>query len=65
MQITLKLDGKAKKIKSKAKTIEELLKERGVCTESVLVRKNSKFVPAEDKIKEKDEIEIIKITSSG
>ena len=65
MQITLKLDGKSDKVRTSKKTIKDLLKEKDICRESVLVKKNGEFVPAEDKIKEKDEIQVIRITSSG
>lgn len=65
MQITLKLNCKTKKTKSEEKTIEELLKKHGINTESVLVKRNGKFVPIEDRLKDKDEIEIINIVSSG
>ena len=65
MQITLKLDGKSRKLKTSEKIIEGLLKENGVCTESVLVKRNKKFVPAEYKMKGGDVIELIEIISRG
>ncbi len=65
MEVTLKVHGKPRKTKTEKKTIEELLKKRGVCTESVLVKRNEKFVPVEDKLREGDVLEIIEIVSRG
>lgn len=65
MQITLKTGGKTEKMETKAKCVEHLLKEIGINTESVLVKNNGRFVPAEDEIRTGDFIEVIKITSSG
>ncbi len=65
MQVTLKLNNRAKKIQTKEKAIEELLKRLKINTESVLVKKNGRFVPVEDKMKNGDILEIIEITSSG
>ena len=65
MQVTLKLNNRTKKIQTKEKAIEELLKRLKINTESVLVKKNGRFVPVEDKMKNGDILEIIEITSSG
>jgi len=61
----LKLHNKINKIKTEEKTIEDLLKKLNINTESVLVKRNGKFVPIEDGIKDKDEIEVIVVVSSG
>jgi len=65
MQVTLKFSSRIRKITSDVKTIEELLKKLKINTQSVLVKRNGRFVPVEDKIKDGDELEIIEITSSG
>ena len=64
MLISIKDSGKSSRIEASG-TIEELLKSRGICTESVLVRKNGLFVPVEEILSEGDEIEVMRITSSG
>ncbi len=65
MQVTLKFSSRIKKVSAEVKTIEELLKKLKINTESVLVKRNGRFVPIEDEIKNGDEIEVIEITSSG
>ena len=65
MQVTFKLNSRTRKIQVEEKTIEELLKKFKINTESVLVKKNGRFVPVEDKMKNGDILEIIEITSSG
>jgi len=65
MQIKLKSYGKTKSVKTDKKTIESLLKGENINTESFLVKKNGRFVPAEDSLKDGDEIELINIVSSG
>lgn len=64
MLVSLKDYGKVSKIEASG-TIEDLLKGRGICTESVLVRRNGLFVPVEDRLRDGDEIEVMRITSSG
>lgn len=64
MRISFKDFGKIKKIEARG-TIEDFLKKQKICTESVLVRRNGVFVPVEEKLKEGDEIEVLRITSSG
>ena len=65
MRITFKFEGKPKKIETDSNTIEDMIKNMNICTESVLVKRNGKFVPAEEKLNEDDEIELINIVSSG
>ena len=65
MLVSLKMPEKTKKVKTSKKTIEELLKENSVCVEAVLVKRNGKFVPVEDGLKEGDSIEVIEIVSRG
>ncbi|HDI02701.1 MAG TPA: MoaD/ThiS family protein [Candidatus Aenigmarchaeota archaeon] len=65
MQVKLKFSSRIKKVSAEVKTIEELLKKLKINTESVLVKRNGRFVPIEDEIKNGDEIEVIEITSSG
>ncbi len=65
MIIKVKIKNKTKKFKTEKDTIEELLKEMGIITESVLVKRNGLFVPVEEKLRDKDDIEVIEIISRG
>ena len=65
MQIKVKIQNKVEEVEFDGETIEGLLRKMKINTEAVLVKRNGSFVPAEDKLKEKDEIELIRVTSSG
>jgi thiamine biosynthesis protein ThiS len=71
MQISVIFEGKDKKLKTKemkvknGSKIADVLKELGINRETVLVRRNGKIVPEEEKIKDRDKIEVIRITSGG
>lgn len=65
MQVKVKIQEKIEKVEFNGEIIEDLLKKMNINTESVLIKRNGKFVPVEDKIKNMDEIEVINIVSSG
>ncbi len=65
MQVKVKIQEKIEKFEFSGETTEDLLKKMNINTESVLIKRNGKFVPVEDKIKNMDEIEVINIVSSG
>ncbi|MCK4634998.1 MAG: MoaD/ThiS family protein [Candidatus Aenigmarchaeota archaeon] len=65
MQVKVKIQEKIEKVEFNGETTEDLLKKMNINTESVLIKRNGKFVPVEDKIKNMDEIEVINIVSSG
>ena len=66
MQIKLILDGKERTMKTGgSSTVMHLLRDLGINRETVLVRKNGEICVEEEKIKEGDDIEIIKTISGG
>ncbi len=65
MIVSVNYLGKDEKIKMKGKTVLDLLKEMGVNPETVLVKRNDEILTEEVKIKDKDEIELIRIISGG
>ncbi|MDP6613072.1 MAG: MoaD/ThiS family protein [Candidatus Hydrothermarchaeota archaeon] len=66
MRIKLVLDGKERTIKAgSSSTVMHLLQSLGINRETVLVRKNGEICVEEEKIKEGDDIEIIKTISGG
>ena len=66
MQIKLILDGKERTMKTGgSSTVMHLLRDLGINRETVLVRKNGEICVEEEKIKEGNEIEIIKAISGG
>jgi sulfur carrier protein len=66
MRIKLVLEGKKRTMKARGgTTVTHLLKELGINRETVLVRKNGKICVEDEKIREGDEVEIIKAISGG
>jgi sulfur carrier protein len=66
MRIKLVLDGKERTMKARGGTaVTHLLRDLGINRETVLIRKNGDICVDEEKIKEGDEIEIIKAISGG
>jgi len=59
----IKLDGKT--IETKKKVIRDLLIEKNINPEVVLVKKGDRLVPEESKLTSGDSIETIKIVSGG
>lgn len=54
-----------KKVRTKSKTVGELLKENGLCVEDYIIEKNGAIVPQTEKLKQNDKIRTIKIISGG
>ncbi|MFH0890276.1 MAG: sulfur carrier protein ThiS [Candidatus Aenigmatarchaeota archaeon] len=65
MKIEVAWLGKAKKTETKSRTIENLLKELGINSETVIVSVNGEIVPESQKIRKNDRIEILKVVSGG
>jgi sulfur carrier protein ThiS len=67
--ITVTLRGRTKpyrcKFKTQAKTVEEVLAEMCINPQEVLVKLNDEFVPDIEKIKSRDKIDLLEITSRG
>lgn len=65
MKIEVAWLGTAKKVETKSRTIESLLEELGINSETVIVSVNGEIVPESRKLKGKDKLEILKVVSGG
>ncbi|MFH0889623.1 MAG: sulfur carrier protein ThiS [Candidatus Aenigmatarchaeota archaeon] len=65
MKIEVVWSGTTKKVETKSRTIESLLKELGINSETVIVSVNGEIVPESQKIRKNDRIEILKVVSGG
>ncbi|MBN2043198.1 MAG: MoaD/ThiS family protein [Candidatus Aenigmarchaeota archaeon] len=65
MTVSVKYLGKRENLKMKGKTVNDLLKEMKVNPETVLVKRGKEIITEDEKIRENDEIELIRIISGG
>ncbi len=65
MKIKIELAGKAKTTETTSKTVDALLKELGINSETVIVSVNGEIVPETGRLKENDSVEILKVVSGG
>ncbi len=61
----MKIHLNGKTVSTKKKTIRELLMEKDINPETVLVKRGRKMVPGEEKLKKGDHIKTLKIVSGG
>ena len=64
MEITVEWQGR-RKTRTRESTIEGLLRELRINSETVIVEKNGKIVPVQESLKDGDSIRIMKIISGG
>ncbi|MCD6367853.1 MAG: MoaD/ThiS family protein [Candidatus Aenigmarchaeota archaeon] len=66
MKVKVVFEDKVNEVEIKGEsTIEDLLKQMGINTESVLVKRNGFFVPVENDLNDGDYIEILSVVSNG
>ena len=58
-------DNTTKSIKTKAKTVIELLRELKINPETILITRNNEVITEDEKISEDDKLEILSVISGG
>jgi len=65
MRVSVTFEGKSQSFEGEATTIEDVLRNLGINTESIIARRGDIVVPIEERAVDGEEIELIKIFSGG